>query len=148
VVAVVFIAQHRRTLKFPRSRYRARKFAVGSIAWPLACLLIVGALPAAARRLTAFVWFRIEPGRSDEFEAAVASAVVPWEETAGIRSSTRKFLVDDGWDYLRFLAFDSLAEYQEYWTRWDEVADDAGLAQLIDSRRQAIVAPIPEVSIR
>ena len=72
-------------------------------------------------------------------------AVIVW---AGTPSSTGRFLVADGWDYLRIVGFDSLAGYQEY---WQNVATAGGLAYLegiTSVRREVILAPMPELAVR
>lgn len=103
---------------------------------------------ASSQRLTAFVWYRVVPGRTRAFETALGSTLVPWEEDAGVRSATGRFLVSDGWDYLRFMAFDSLAAYQDYWDRVSIEADYAQIAALTSERREAIVASVSELSVR
>ena len=70
----------------------------------------------SASALVALVWYRTAPGAGEDFERAVRSDVAPWEADAAIASSTGRFLVSDGWHYLRFLGFGSLGAYQEYWT--------------------------------
>jgi len=99
-------------------------------------------------RLTAFVWYRVVPGQSRDFERALEETVVPWERAAGIPSATGRFLLSDGWQYLRFLAFDSLGEYHDYWSRVGAETDHARLERLTAERREAIVASLPELSIR
>jgi len=102
----------------------------------------------SSRRLTAFIWYRILPGQAGAFEAALQSALVPWEESSGAQSATGRFLVSDGWHYLRFLGFDSLGDYEEYWSRVREEADYTQIAALTAQRREVIVAAVPELSVR
>lgn len=102
----------------------------------------------SSRRLTALVWYRILPGQGGAFETALETAIAPWEASSRIPSATGRFLVSDGWDYLRFLGFDSLGDYQEYWSR---IGGDSGHARLVDltaERREVIVASVAELSIR
>ena len=102
----------------------------------------------SSRRLTAFVWYRVLPGQAGAFERALETTTVPWERATGIPSATGRFLVSDGWHYLRFLAFDSLGDYQSYWS---EAGAEAGLARidgLTAERREVIVASVPELSVR
>ena len=101
-----------------------------------------------ARGLTAFVWYRILAGESAAFEALLEKAIVPWEQANGIPSATGRFLVSDGWDYMRFLAFDSLRAYHDYWSRLRAQADHAAVDGLTAERREVIVAPVAELSVR
>jgi hypothetical protein len=108
----------------------------------------LGTGDASSRRLTAFVWYRIVPGQAYAFENALEAAIVPREKAAGVASATGRFLVSDGWDYLRFLAFDSLADYQDYWERIGAEAGYARIDGLTAERREVIVAPVSELSVR
>ena len=112
----------------------------------VAMLPALGSGDPASRRLTAFVWYRVEPGRADAFERALASAVVPREAGSGTPSATGRFLVSDGWDYLRVLGFDSLGDYQAYWI--DPAGGAGALAGLTAERRQVIVTGVRELSVR
>ena len=108
----------------------------------------LGTGDASSKRLTAFVWYRVVPGQAYAFESALETAIVPWERSAGVASATGRFLVSDGWDYLRFLAFESLAEYQDYWARVGLEAGYARISGLTAERREVIVAPVQELSVR
>lgn len=108
----------------------------------------LGTGDASSRRLTAFIWYRIVPGQTGAFESALEATIVPWEEATGIRSATGRFLVSDGWDYLRFLAFESLADYQAYWARVGAEAGHTQIDGLTAERREAIVARVPGLSVR
>ena len=107
----------------------------------------LGTGDATSKRLTAFVWYQVIPGASSRFEAALAAEIVPAEEGTGIRSSTGRFLISDGWHYLRMLAFDSLAEYQEYWSR-TATAGHENIDTLTARRREVVVAGIPDFDVR
>ena len=65
------------------------------------------------------------------------------ERAGGIPSSTGRFLLSDGWDYLRFVGFESLGDYQAYW-------ESLGprIAEYTAVTRQAIVASMPELAVR
>lgn len=102
----------------------------------------------SSRRLTAFVWYRVLPGQARAFERALETAIVPWEEATGVPSATGRFLVSDGWTYLRFLGFDSLGEYQDYWSRVAAEADHGRIEDLTAERREVIVASVEELSVR
>lgn len=108
----------------------------------------LGTGDASSRRLTAFVWYRVLSGQNAAFEQALERTVVPHEELEGIASATGRFLVSDGWSYLRFLAFDSLGDYHAYWSNLRAVGANASLAALTTERREVIVAGVPELSVR
>lgn len=103
---------------------------------------------ASSRRLTAFVWYRIESGEADAWEGSLARDVVPWEEREGVPSSTGRFLVSDGWHYLRMLGFDTLGEYQDYWAGAREVVGHRNMVRLTSERREVIVASMSDFAVR
>lgn len=102
---------------------------------------------ATSKRLTAFVWYQVVPGASSRFEAALAADVVPAEQLAGTPSSTGRFLISDGWHYLRMLAFDSLEDYQAYWSLMAG-GDRERVDELTVRRREVVVASIPDFEVR
>lgn len=108
----------------------------------------LGTGDASSKRLTAFIWVRLTPGRQGAYEEALAGTVVPWEQSAGIVSATGRFLLSDGWHVLRLLAFDSLGAYQAYWARLRAETDYAPIERLIDRQREVIVATVPDLSVR
>lgn len=111
-------------------------------------LAALGNGDASSRRLTAFVWYRILPGQAASFEEILGNEVVPWEKEHIIPSATGRFLVSDGWDYLRLLAFDSLGDFHDYWTRVGLEAEHSRIDNLTAERREVIVASVPDLSVR
>jgi hypothetical protein len=107
----------------------------------------LGTGDATSKRLTAFVWYQVIPGASSRFEAALAASVVPAEKTAGTASSTGRFLISDGWHYLRMLAFDSLGEYEAYWSHV-ATAGHGTIDALTTRRREVVVAGMPDFEVR
>lgn len=103
--------------------------------------------PSSAAR-TALVWYRLLPGEGEVFEEALKEVVVPWEEASGTPSATGRFLLSDGWHYLRFLGFESLGDYQDYWTAMRRLPGHPRIAEVTAERRQVIVAPVPELAVR
>ena len=101
----------------------------------------------AGRSRVAFVWYRLLPGQQERFEATVAEELVPWEASVNVPSATGRFLLSDGWHYLRILGFGSLDAYQSYW-RDAGPAGHATLDALTAERREVILAPVPELSVR
>lgn len=102
----------------------------------------------ASRPLVALVWYRISPGESEGFERTVTDRIAPWERDAGVPATTGRFLVSDGWHYLRFLGFDSLGDYQAYWTDVARSGHHAAVDAITVERREAILAPVDALSVR
>ena len=101
----------------------------------------------ATRGRVALVWYRLLPGQTAQFEAAVADELGPWEASVHVPSATGRFLLSDGWHYLRILGFDSLEAYQSYW-RDAGPAGHTALDEVTAERREVILAPVPELSVR
>ena len=102
--------------------------------------------PSATPR-TALVWYRVAPGSGEEFERALAG-VVAWETDEGLPTSSGRFLLSDGWHYLRFLGFESLGDYQDYWAGVRTVAAHESVEQLTVLRREVIVSSVSDLAIR
>lgn len=107
----------------------------------------LGSGDVSSRSRTAFVWYRVAAGENEEFERALAR-IVAWEQASDIPSATGRFLLADDWDYLRFVALDSLGEYQAYWAGLGEQDGGADLERLTIGRREVIVAPVPGLAVR
>jgi len=108
----------------------------------------LGAGDASSRRLTAFVWYRLLPGRAGDFEYIIEHDLVPWEVDNVAGSATGRFLLSDGWDYLRMLAFDSLGDYQEYWSSAEADANHSLISRITVERREVLVSSMSDFSIR
>ena len=108
----------------------------------------LGTGDASSRRLTAFVWYRVTPGARPGFEAAMSEVVEGPDRSTGTPSATGRFLVSDGWDYLRMLAFDSLADFQAYQDALSAHPSGRRLDGVIAARRQVILASVPELAVR
>ncbi|MGI9627780.1 MAG: hypothetical protein ACR2QM_13165 [Longimicrobiales bacterium] len=103
--------------------------------------------PSTGQR-TALIWYRVLPGESKAFEDALLSFVVPWEEAQGIPSTTGRFLLSDGWDYLRVIGVDSLGDYEAYWSGIRGAAGYDRLVGLTAERREVIVAAVRDMFVR
>ena len=97
--------------------------------------------------LVAFVSYRMLAGERERFLRAVRDEIVPWERERGVPSQTARFLVSDGWHYLRMVGFDSLGAYQRYWTEIVPAGHDY-IDGITTRRREIILAPVPEMSVR
>ena len=102
--------------------------------------------PSASPR-TALVWYRVAPGGRAAFERAVAE-LAAWETDRGLASSTGRFLLSGGWHYLRFLGFDALGDYQEYWSAVASAPAHDRVEELTVVRREVIVSSVPDLAIR
>ena len=98
-------------------------------------------------RLTAFVWFRIPPGEGQAFERALRT-VAEADREGGVPSATGRFLVSDGWDYLRILGFDSLGAFQDYRRPPVRGVRAGPLTGLTVQRRQVILSQLPALAVR
>lgn len=102
----------------------------------------------SAQRLTAFIWYQVAPGQGEAFEAALEATVAPWEQAAGIASATGRFLLSDGWHYLRMVGFRALGAYQQY---WHDLARQPGydrVPAVTVRRSEVIVAAVQALSVR
>jgi hypothetical protein len=101
-----------------------------------------------SHRLVALVSYQLSPGEGPAFERVLEDTILPWEEAGGVPSATGRFLVSDGWNYLRIIGFGSLGDYQRYWARVNAEADYAAISQITVRRKEIVVAPVPELSVR
>lgn len=97
----------------------------------------------SSQPLVAFIWYRAAPGQTRLLLDRIERDVLPAERREAIPSSTGRFLLTDGWDYLRILGFDSLGDYQSYWADMSPRVVD-----FTASRREVILAPVPGLSVR
>jgi hypothetical protein len=100
--------------------------------------------------LVVLVRLRIAPGRRSDYETLLRDRVVPWEKEHGgvLGSESGRFLLADGFDYLRILGIASLGD----WQRYLESIRTAPFASAIDEwtaeSSQGILAPLRELSVR
>ena len=113
----------------------------------VAMLPQLGSGDPTAAGLVALVWYQTLAGEQEQFERSLKE-VVEWETENGVRASTGRFLVSDGWTHLRFLGFESLADYQSYWDSVSGAGPHGYLDGVTAQRREVILAPIPEFTVR
>lgn len=108
------------------------------------------AVAKAPSHLQVFESVRIVPGGRGDFERLLASTVVPWERgLASIKTSeTGRFLISDGWDYLRILGIDSLADDYAYVSAARTQAFAARLDGLVVARKRIVLRGDPALSVR
>lgn len=97
--------------------------------------------------LTAMVWYQIQPDSLETFETALIR-LAAFEADDEIPSTTGRMLLSDGWDYVRFLGFQSLGEYQDYWMTIRAARDYGLLAGSTLRRREVILSRVPELDVR
>lgn len=100
----------------------------------------------SARSLVAMVRYRTLPGEQARFERTLRETS-RWEREHAIASETGRFLVSDGWHYLRLLGFDSLGAYQAYWSEVG-AAGHGYIDGITALRQEVIVAPVPDLFVR
>ncbi len=104
----------------------------------------LGSGDPASARLTVLIWYRVPPGEHAAFELALAQTA-RMERERGVHVSTGRLLIADGWDYLRFVGVDSLAEYQDY---VEFLRTHRALAALTAARREVVVANVAGLALR
>lgn len=102
----------------------------------------------SVKHLVAFVRYQIMPGEAARFERAIENQVAGWEERLGIPATTGRFLVSDGWHYLRVIGFDSLGDYQTYWANVGQEGGHRYIDDITALRREIILAPVAELAVR
>jgi hypothetical protein len=101
-----------------------------------------------ASRLVALVSYRLTPGAGPDFEDALRSRVIDWERANGVPANTGRFLISDGWQYLRLLGFDSLGDFQEYWTRVGPEAGYDAIDRITVSRKVIVAGEVRALAVR
>ncbi len=96
----------------------------------------------------ALVSYQLSPGAGRAFEAALERTILPWERSHGVPTTTGRFLISDGWHYLRIIGLDSLGDFQDYWARLTSEADYAVIDRLTARRKELVLAPVPELAVR
>lgn len=108
----------------------------------------LGSGDPSASSLTAFVWFRVPPGDGPAFEDALGALIDQQGGPASAPSATGRFLVSDGWHYLRLVGFESLGGYQSYRDANRRLPANGRVDALTVARRDVIVANVPGLSVR
>ena len=76
--------------------------------------------------------------------------IIPWEKQAGIimGSESGRFLVSNGWHYFRIIGVTSLGDWHRYGTEGRAQPWSRQVSLIVAESKQAIVAPLPELSVR
>jgi len=109
--------------------------------------------PAPDGLLEVLEFVRVSAGAHSAFERQMLQIVHPWEEDQPIRSlvprtETARFLVADGWDYLRTYAVRDLAAWQAYSTARARHPAVYAANRLIEQRKTMILREIPDLRVR
>jgi len=107
--------------------------------------------PDGALEVLEFVRVRATAGGL--FERQMLEVVHPWEQEPPLRevvlrSETSRFLVADGWDYLRTYAVRDLAAWQAYATARARHPASSTAQSVIEQRKTMILREIPNLRVR
>ena len=96
---------------------------------------------------------RVGPGAQGAFERQMLQIVHPWEEDQPTRqlvprTETARFLVADGWDYLRTYAVRDLASWQAYSTARARHPAVWAANRLVEQRKTMILRELPDMRVR
>jgi hypothetical protein len=109
--------------------------------------------PVPDRLLDVLEFIRVAPGMGAAFERMTLGAVHAWEQETSIRelvprTETARFLIADGWDYLRTYAVADLAAWQAYATARRRHPVTTSAARLVDARKTMILREMPDLRVR
>lgn len=98
-------------------------------------------------------FLRLEPGFAEPFEQQVLASVHAWEQEDEVRahvvrSETARFLVADGWDYLRTYAVRSLSAWQAYTAARGRHPAAAAVNRMVAARKTMILRELGELRVR
>lgn len=109
--------------------------------------------PAPDGTLDVLEFLRVESGFAEAFEQQVLSTVHAWEQQDDVReivvrSETARFLVADGWDYLRTYAIRNLAAWQAYTAARARNPAAAAVNRMVTGRKTLILREIADFRVR
>lgn len=95
----------------------------------------------------------VSAGAHGAFERQMLQLVHPWEEGQQVRqlvprTETARFLVADGWDYLRTYAVRDLAAWQAYSTARARHPAVVAAHRLVTRRKTMILRELPDLRVR
>jgi hypothetical protein len=98
-------------------------------------------------------FLRVSAGTGAGFERQMLGIVHPWELESPlrdivVRSETARFLVADGWDYLRTYAVRDLAAWQAYAAARARQPAVAAANRVIEARKTIILREVPDLRVR
>jgi hypothetical protein len=98
-----------------------------------------------------FEYLRVTPGSRGAFESEIASSLVPFEKSRESRvlgTETGRFLIADGWDYLRILRFGSLGDFHEYNRAVARLPRAEEIERRVAARKRIFLREVPELAVR
>lgn len=109
--------------------------------------------PSPDGLLEVLEFVRLRAGAGGLFERQMLDVVHPWEQESPIRdvivrSETARFLIADGWDYLRTYAVRDLAAWQVYTTARARHPASFTAQSAIEQRKTMILREIPGLRVR
>jgi hypothetical protein len=109
--------------------------------------------PAPDGTLDVLEFLRVESGFAEAFEQQVLATVHAWEQQDDlreivVRSETARFLVADGWDYLRTYAIRNLAAWQAYTAARARHPGVAAVNRMVTARKTLILREIADLRVR
>lgn len=109
--------------------------------------------PTPDGMLEVLEFLRVTPGSGGAFERQVLGAVQPWEQEPPVRdlivrSETARFLIADGWDYLRTYGVLDLAAWQAYSAARGRHPQWFVANRLIEARKTLILREIADLRVR
>jgi hypothetical protein len=109
--------------------------------------------PTPDGMLEVLEFLRVTPGSGGEFERQVLAAVQPWEQEPPVRnlilrSETARFLIADGWDYLRTYAVRDLAAWQAYSAARGRHPPSFVANRLVEARKTLVLREIADLRVR
>lgn len=98
-------------------------------------------------------FLRVSAGAGAGFERQMLAVVHPWEQEAPmreviVRSETARFLVADGWDYLRTYAVRDLAAWQAYSAARARHPAAFATNRVVEARKTIILRELPDLRVR
>lgn len=98
-------------------------------------------------------FLRVSAGAGAGFERQMLGVVHPWEQETPmrdilVRSETARFLVGDGWDYLRTYGVRDLAAWQAYAAARARHPAVFAANRVIEARKTIILREIPDLRVR
>ena len=98
-------------------------------------------------------FLRVAPGSQSAFERQMLQIVHPWEEDQATRqlvprTETGRFLLADGWDYLRTYGVRDLAAWQAHSTARARHPAVWAASRLVEQRKTMILRELPDMRVR
>jgi hypothetical protein len=100
--------------------------------------------------LVVLVRLRLSPGRRSAYEKLLRERLVPWEMESRLTTGadSGRFLLSNGYDYLRVLGIENLAAWQRYVEAIRGAPFASELDGWIEESSQVILAPVRELDVR